>query len=273
MNFGDGANVWHHELLEEYKVTPSFFGIGTSPIVEGDLLVVNVGGTDAGVVAFDRATGKEVWKATSQGASYASPILATIGGERQLIFFTRQGLLSLEPKSGAVRFEKRWRSRMEASVNAATPIFVGDQIFLTSSYNTGAILLKATKNNVQEIWKGDDSLSAHFSTPVYVDGYLYGSDGRQEADARLRCVEFATGKVRWTHDGFGCGWAIAVQGMLLLLSEQGELILADASPKEYKERARFSLLSSPCRAAPALADGRLFARDDRKLVCVDLSLR
>ena len=193
VNLADGKNIWHHDLLDEYKVPPNFFGIGTTPLLEGDLVLVNVGGTDAGVVAFRKDTGKEAWRSTSQGASYASPIAVTIDGVRQVIFFTRQGFLALDPKTGTVLHEKRWRSRSEASVNAATPIVVGARVFLTTSYNTGAILLKVSSKEIQEIWKGDDSLSAHFTTPVYVDGYLYGSDGRQEEGGTLALHRFRHG--------------------------------------------------------------------------------
>src|SRR5262249_23075297 len=130
LDLAKGKKVWERDLLKDYTVPDSYFGVGSTPLVEGDLLLVNVGGDGAGVVAFDKATGKEVWKATSQGASYSSPVAATIDGVRHAIFFTRQGLLSLDPTKGTVRFEKRWRSRFDASVNAATPVVVGDQIFL-----------------------------------------------------------------------------------------------------------------------------------------------
>ncbi len=167
-----------------------------------------------------------------------------------------------------MRFTKRWRSRMNASVNAAAPVVVGDQLFLTASYGTGAVLLKVTKDGAEEVWHGDDSLSSHYNTPVYQDGYLYGIDGRQENGARLRCVELKTGKVKWEKDRFGCASLLLADGQIVALTEDGDLVLIDATPDGYKEKSRATVLKvAPCRAEIALADGKLYGRDGKKLVC------
>ncbi len=123
------------------------------------------------------------------------------------------------------------------------------------------------KDGVEEVWKSKEALSAHFSTPVAVGPYLFGAEGRQEEGASLRCIEWKTGKVRWTEPGFGCGSSIAVGDRLILLSEGGELILAKANGEKYEELARAEVLSRQVRAHPALAEGKLYARDERKLVC------
>ena len=130
-----------------------------SPLVVDNLVLVNVGGPGAGIVAFDTKSGKEVWKTTDHEASYASPVAATVGGERHVLFFTREGLVSLDPKDGRVRFSKRWRARINASVNAATPLVVGDLVFLSACYGTGALLAKIRAEGVTEVWKGDDVMS------------------------------------------------------------------------------------------------------------------
>ncbi len=257
----EGKPVWHLDLAREYRMRASFFGVGSTPLVAGDVLVLNVGAAGAGIVAFDKNTGKEVWKATDDEASYASPVAATIDGVRHLLFFTRAGLVSLDPAKGAVRFRKRWRSRMDASVNAATPLVIGDQVLITASYNTGAAMLKVKK----------EVLSSQYNTPVHHDGHLYGIDGRADVgEAELRCVDVKTGKVRWSQEKFGCSSIILADGHLIILTESGDLVLAEANPEKYREKARASLLTGPCRAHPALADGRLFARDGRKLVCWNL---
>jgi outer membrane protein assembly factor BamB len=272
LKLDNGDKVWRKALREEYKVARSFFGVATSPLVEGGRVLVNVGGKDgAGVVAFAADDGKEAWKAVDQDASYSSPVAADIDGARCVLFFAREGLVALDPADGSVRFSKRWRSRMEASVNAATPVVVGNQIFLTACYGTGAVLLKAKKDGVEEVWSGDKSLSCHFGTPIHLDGYLYGFDGREEEGARLRCIEMKGGKVQWTADGYGCGSMVLVQGCLIVLTEDGDLVLVKASPDGCKELARApALLKGPCRAQIALADGRLYARDGKRLVCWDL---
>jgi outer membrane protein assembly factor BamB len=269
LKLDNGEKVWRKPLLEEYRVGPSYFGVGTSPLVEGGRVLVNVGGKDgAGVVAFDADTGKEAWKAVNQDASYSSPVAADIDGVRCALFLTREGLVGLDPADGTVRFSKRWRSRMDASVNAASPVVVGDQIFLTACYGTGAVLLKAKKDGVEEVWKGDKQLSCHYGTPVCSDGFLYGFHGRQEEGAKLRCIDLKTGDVKWTADDFNCGSIILAQGNLIVLTEDGDLALVKATPEGFQQLARASgVLAGPCRAQAALADGRLYARGGKKLVC------
>jgi len=264
----EGKKVWEKSLARDYELRPSFFGIGTSPLLEGDLLLVNVGGKGAGIVAFDKASGREVWKATDDEASYSSPMAATVGGVRHVFFFTRTGLVGLDPKDGKVRFTKRWRARGEASVNAAAPLLIGDRLFLTASYDTGAVLLRVTKDGVEEVWSGNKSLSSHSNTPVEKDGYLYGIDGRQEQGPRLRCVELKTGTVKWEQEAFGCASMILADGLLIALTEGGELVLVEPTPEGYKEKSRATVLKDkPCRAEIALADGRLYGRDGKRLVC------
>jgi outer membrane protein assembly factor BamB len=265
-----GAKVWQEALTTKYKLRPNFFGVGTTPLVEGDLLIVNIGAKEAGVVAFNKDTGKEVWKATDQDASYASPVAATIDSVRHVIFLTRDGLLSLDPANGKERFSKPWRSRQNASVNAATPLVVGDEIFVTSSYNTGAMLARAKKDSVEEIWSNDTSLSAHFNTPMVHDGFLFGIDGRQEEGARLRCVEWKTGKVRWTQENFGCASLLLADGHVIALTEGGDLVLFEATPERYREKGRATGLAATCRAPLALANGRLYGRDAKELHCWNL---
>ncbi len=263
----DGERVWQRELLKDYNVPPSYFGVGTSPILEDSRLLVNVGARDAGIVAFDKDSGKEVWKATEDGASYSSPVAADIDGVRHVVFFTRYGIISLDPDNGNVRFRKRWRSRMDASVNAATPVVMDDRLFFTACYETGAILIRAKKDGIEELWSNDRSLSCHFGTPVYHEGYLYGFDGRQESGTEFRCIEARTGKVLWSKEGFGCGSMILADGKLIVLSEGGELVLVECKSDQYREKARAAVLTGPCRAHMALANGRLYARDNSKLVC------
>ncbi|HEV3263813.1 MAG TPA: PQQ-binding-like beta-propeller repeat protein [Gemmataceae bacterium] len=265
-----GKKVWARPLNEDYQVRKGFFGVATSPLVEAGLVLINVGGKDAGIVALAKDTGKEVWRATDHGASYSSPVAATIQGTRHVFFFTRQGLVSLDPRNGHVRFSKHWRSRLDASVNAAAPVVVGKHVFISACYQAGAALLRVDKDAAQEVWKSDDVLSNHYATSIHYDGYLYGFDGRQENGARLRCVEMKSGKVRWTQEGFGCGSMVVAGGNLIVLTEDGDLVLIEATPRAYREKARAVLLTKPCRALIALANGRLYARDGKKLVCVNL---
>lgn len=267
-----GKKVWDRALHTDYQVRESFFGVGTSPIVEGDKLLLNVGGKDAGIVAFDAATGKEIWKSTSDDASYSSPVAATVDGVRHVFFFTRAGIVSVDPANGKVRFSRPFRARLDASVNAAAPIVVGDQVFYSAEYATGEILLKVSKDKADEVWKSSQIMSCHYNTPVYHDGHLYGIDGRQEGgSARLRCIDWQTGKSKWAQKNFGCASLLLAEGQLIALCENGELALIEATPTAFKEKARVPVFkATPCRAEIALANGRLYARDGEKLICWNL---
>jgi outer membrane protein assembly factor BamB len=267
----DGKKVWERLLADDYPARKNFFGVGTTPVVESKLLLVNVGSPEAGIVAFDKESGKEVWKATSHHQSYSSPVVATLAGQRLAVFFTREGVVLLDPADGKVRFQMRWRARIDASVNAATPLVVGDQVFVTASYDTGALLINVTGDGAKEVWKSKQALSAHYNSCLYRDGYVYGIDGRQEQGASLRCIELKTGKVLWTREGFGCASMILVEGHIIALTENGELVLIEATPDAYREKSRVALFQNrPCRAEIALANGRLYARDGKRLVCIGL---
>ena len=266
-----GKKLWHRNLIADYKVPKGYFGVACSPLVVNGKILVNVGGKGAGVVAFDPANGNELWKASDDAASHSSPVAADIGGQTLAVFLTRRGLLALDPANGTVKYSHDWRPRIDASVNAASPLVWNGDIFLSVSYSTGGILLRPKGGELDEVWSNDKSLSCHYNTPVRVGEYLYGIHGRQDGGAaQLRCVEWKTGAVKWSQERFGVAWLIAVDGGLLALTEAGELIRFDASPDGFKERGRASILKTPTRAAPGLAGGRLFARDGEKLVCVKL---
>jgi len=266
-----GTKIWSRSVNEEYGVRQGYFGVGASPLVEGKLVLVNVGGRNAGIVAFALADGKEVWKATDDAASYASPVATTIDGKRRAVFFTREGVAILDPANGDVSFRKRWRSRNVASANAASPLLIGERLFVSACYETGALLLKLRQDGADAIWQNDDVMSNHYNTCVHHQGYLYGFDGRQEARPSFRCVELAAPKVRWNQPQFGCGSMVLADGNLIVLTEAGELLLAEATPEAYREKARARVFDDPpCRAQIALANGRLYGRDQRKLVCWNL---
>jgi len=273
LEFTTGKKLWAVDTRRVFDAPKGYFGVATSPLVDGDRVMVNVGGKTAGIVAFDVATGKTLWTSTSDEASYSAPVIADIAGQHTAVFFTRTGLAAIDPANGNVRCQYRWRARMAASVNAAAPIVVNDQIFLSASYGTGAVLLQVANNAVKPIWSGDESMSNHYSTSVYKDGYLYGFEGRQEFGQRLRCVELATGKVMWDVEDFGAGSLLIAGEALVIMRESGELALAPASPKAFRFASRAQLMPGVVRAFPALADGRYFVRNERQLSAFDLARR
>lgn len=268
---GTGKKLWARNLMADYRPAKGFFGVACSPLVLDKKLYVNVGAKGAGVVCFDAATGKEVWKSTDDGASYSSPVVGRFDGKPAVVFLTRAGLRVLDPTSGKSLYDFPWRPRDNNSVQAATPVVWNDEVFLTVSYSTGAALVKLKGGSAEEVWSNDKTLSSQYNTPVRVGDYLYGTHGRSDAGvAVLRCVEWKTGAVKWSEPKFGGASLIAVDGGLLALTEGGDLVRFDASAEGYKERARAALLAKPARPSPALANGFLYLRDGKQLVCVSL---
>jgi outer membrane protein assembly factor BamB len=260
-------------------VRKGFFGAAGSPLVEDGRVLQNVGGTEggkgAGIVAFNADTGAVLWTATNDAASYSSPVGATFGGKRTAVFFTRQGLVGLDPASGSILFQRTWHSRTSASVNAATPLVIGDVLFISATYETGAVALRVQGSELKELWSSDEVLSNHYATSVFHDGYLYGFHGRQEYNPSFRAVALASGQVRWSEDRFRAGTVTLVGDKLLILRETGELVLATASPQAFKPLARAQILPATARATPAISDGFLYARNEDTggndvLACFDL---
>jgi outer membrane protein assembly factor BamB len=271
LDFATGKRVWTVDTRQKFGADKGFFGQVCSPLVEGERVLLNLGGGHgAGIAAFDAQTGKVLWTATDNEAGYSVPIAVTIAGLRHALFFTRGGLVDADPATGQVRFQFPWRSRSQASVNAAAPIVVGNLVFLSASYGTGATLLEIDGAKVKQLWSSDDALSNHYATSVYRDGYLYGYHGRQEYGQSLRCIELKSGKVQWNADGFGAGTVTLAGDRLLLVRESGELVIAEASPKAFRILARAPLVPATVRAYPALADGKLYVRNERTLACFSL---
>ena len=270
VDLAKGTRLWSEDTMKRFGVPKGFFGAAGSPLVEGGRVIANVGGDKAGIVAFEAKTGKVLWSATDDDASYSSGVAATIGGRRLGVFLTRDSLVGLDPASGMVQFQRRWRARIAASVNAATPIIVGDEIFVSAQYGPGAGVLRVNGSQLTDVWTSDDVLSNHYATSVFYNGYLYGFHGRQEFGPSFRAVEFQTGTVKWSQEQFRAGSVLLAGDRLLITREGGELVLASASPQAFKPIARAQILQGVVRPYPALADGLLYVRNENTLVCLDL---
>jgi outer membrane protein assembly factor BamB len=275
IDLATGKPVWNVDTKTRFNVRKGFFGAAGSPIVEDGRVIANVGGDNAGIVAFNADTGAVLWTATSDEASYSSGVTATFGGKRAALFFTRAGLVALDPASGTVRFRKSWRSRSQASVNAASPVVVDNLIFISATYDTGAALLRVADDKLTDVWSSDEAMSNHYATSVVRNGVLYGFHGRQEFNPSLRAIDLMTGKVRWSEDRFHAGTVLLAGDVLVVVRETGELILAEASPQAFRPLARATILPPTLRAYPALADGFLYVRNSDTngrdtLACFDL---
>ena len=273
-SMAEGRRVWSVSTRDQFHADAGFFGFGCSPLVVGGKVLVNVGGRPgAGLMAFEAESGRVAWKLRDDEAGYASPVPTSMKGDGPptVLFFNREGLVGVNGSGGVESFAFPWRSRMSASVNAASPVVSGDEIFLTSSYGTGAVLLRRRGATLETVWSGDESLSAHFATPVLRAGFLYGFHGRQERGPELRCVEWTTGKVRWSEEGLGSGSVILAGDRLVLLLESGSLVVARAEPDRYSPLARAQVLGRVARAPFAMAGGKLYARDSRQWVALEVA--
>ena len=322
-----GEKVWMRDIQEDFDIPQWFFGIGCTPILENGKLFVLVGGQpNSGVVAFNAKTGETLWesggKDTWNGTemedsggrtyewtgeemivSYTSPILATIHGKRHLLCILRHGLVSFDPDTGKMNFKYWFRSRTHESVNASGPVVVGDQIFISSAYKVGAALLKINEDGkgYNVVWRDRRNMEAHWSTPIHVDGYIYGFSGRHEHMSDLRCLDLKTGEVKWTSNGFdgdladvlqnrvtgklthaktgepvyfyGRGSKIKVEDKFIVFGERGLLTLVKINPEKYEEisRATYKQIHYPSWPAPVLSRKRLYLRCEDMLLCLDLA--
>lgn len=276
VSLSDGKELWQRNTTEEFKPLEGYFGVGSSPVLYEDQLIVNVGGRDdSSVVAFNVVNGKTVWKTFTDAASYSSPVIASIDRSDVAIVVTRLHVTGIDPSSGKLLFSIPFGAR-GPTVNGATPVVLGNRVFLTASYNIGAMLFEINDSTAKEIWRNEELLASQYATPVRAlatSQTLFAIDGRQDlGSASLKCIDVDQQKVKWEETGFDYGTLIRVNQELLILTCGGELIRAAASPEGYKELSRVSVLKPTDSGyrLPALSNGRLYVRDDTTLKCLEL---
>ena len=269
LNVKNGKSLWQHDLKKEFNsVGPSDGGYASSPLVEGEMVLIEAGGAGGNAfVAFNKKSGQLIWKAESDIAGYSSPVVYTINGRRQIIFFSGDGAVAVAPESGKMLWRLPWKT--EGNVNAALPLFVPpDKVFISSGYGVGATLLRLKNENgnpaFEEIWK-TKSMQNIYPTSILQGNYLYGF-----SRSTLKCMEVNTAAEKWKQQGFGVGSLIYADGHLIVLSDKGKLALIEATPEAYKEKASAEILEGRCISVPALANGRLYLRNTKELVCLDL---
>jgi outer membrane protein assembly factor BamB len=268
----DGKTLWSHDTREEFQTSEGYFGAGSSPIIEADKVIVNVGGarSDAGVVAFSLETGKVLWHVAHEDASYSSPIAVTLGNTRHLIVETRLTTFSLDPANGRVRFRIPFGQR-GPTVNGANPTVIGDRLFLTASYGVGAVYAQIHDSSLETLWTSDDILSTQYATCIADKGVLYGLHGRDDVGrATLRCIDPDKQKVLWEKPDFGYATLLAADGKLIAQKTDGNILLIRCDRDKYNELASAPVFDTRTFALPALSAGRLYVRDERTLKCLDL---
>lgn len=279
LNAADGKVVWQHDIQAAFDGQNGTSGINkwgsaSSPVVEGDLVLVAGGGEGQSLLAFNKTTGALAWKKHTEKITHATPTPATLHGVRQVIFFTQSGLVSVEPKSGDVlwRFAFPWQTS-----TASSPIVYQDMVYCSAAYNVGAGACKVEKTatgwKATQLWRTPSELMNHWTTPVCKDGYIYGIFGTaRDGAAPLKCIEMATGKEMWSKPGFGGGGATTlVDGHVLVQGDKGPLVLVEATPKAYNEVARAQPLGGKCWTMAVVANGRIYARNTKEGICLDVT--
>lgn len=270
-----GKVVWKRDILREHNGKNISWQNAASPVIDGDLIFAAGGGKGQALLAFNKHDGKVVWKGQDDGMTHASPVVATILGVRQVIFFTQEGLVSLETKTGKLL----WRQEFPFKTStAASPVVSESIVYCSAGYGvgSGAYRISRTGDNwsSRELWRlrGNKPVVNHWSTPVVKNGFLYGMFGFKEfSDGPVKCVDLLSGKVMWEKAGFGPGNVILSGDTVIALGDAGQLVLIAADPKEYHELARADVLKGKCWSTPVLANGRIYARSTREGVCVDMS--
>ena len=278
LNAATGKPIWGHDIDKEFQGQSRTDGIdkwgnSASPVLDGDLVFLVGGGRDRSMMALDKKTGRVAWAHGNEKLTHATPALATIQGVRQVIFFTQSGLVACETISG----KELWRYAFPFSTStAASPVVFEDIVYCSAGYGVGGGACRISKNGDQlkatEIWRTEKKNVNHWSTPVCKDGYLYGLFGfKQFASEPLKCVDIKTGKEMWSHDGFGQGGVQLVGDHLVVQGDGGQIVMVDASPKEYNEVGRTQALAGKCWNMPVVSDGKLYARSTTEAVCLDVS--
>ncbi len=259
-----GKVVWEKNVQKETDSNVPEWGYAGAPLVQGKLLILNVG--KAGM-AVDKTDGKIVWKSEVDSAGYSTPYPITRDGKDLAILGSADNYVAVEVANGTPLWSYKWNTRY--AVNAADPILSGDTLFISSGYNKGCTLIKLTTSQPEKIWESK-VLKNQFNSSVLIDGHLYGIDGDQNSRCSLKCVSLKDGKEVWAEKSIGFGSLMAADGRLIILTEKGELVIAKATTEKFEEINRSQILSGRCWSAPVLANGKLFARNTPgHVVCLD----
>jgi len=260
-----GKIVWSKNVQKETGLPVPAWGFGGSPLVQEDLLLLNVG--EAGV-ALDKKTGKPVWKSAAQEPGYSTPLPFRRGDDGFLLFSSGKAYVAVNPKTGREAWRMKWITNY--GVNAADPIVDGDRVFISSGYGKGSTLLRLGAAEPEVLWQ-NKAIRTQMNPCVLLGGHLYGIDGDAASKTALKCIEFATGTEKWAQPIAGSGAVAAADGKLLVLCGNGELKVAPASPDGFTPTAKARVLEGKCWTVPVLANGRIYCRNaEGRVVCVDV---
>jgi len=259
-----GKKIWARNLQKEEGLKPPTWHFAGSPTIHGDLVLLNAG---AGGAALDKSTGKTIWKSAGVGAGYSTPVIANLNGKEIAGLFVKKDFICVDPKNGKQLLKFPWKTSYD--INSADPIFSGNTVFISSGYGTGGAVLKITGNQCSEVWRNKEMRNQCNSSLLW-QGHIYGFDGQVGGRGILKCIDYNTGQTRWERKGLGTGSLMLADNKLIILSEKGKLVIAEATPAGYKPLRQAQILTGKCWTMPVLANGKIYARNATgTLVCVD----
>jgi outer membrane protein assembly factor BamB len=261
-----GEAVWSKNLPNDFGIPIPHYGFAGSPLVEGDSLVINAGA----IFAFEKRTGAVIWKTDEYPAGYSSPVAFDVAGRRCLTILNADSLAILDAKTGSEISAYPWETG--SKINVATPIVTDIKIFIASGFGMGCVLLDVRHPESPEVvWK-NNNMHTHFNSCVCWEGNIYGFDGHVTRDEGfLTCLDFKTGDVNWKERSVRKGSLLIADGKIIAFQETGNLVVAEANPREYTELARAQVLGGRCWSPPTLANGLLYCRNAAgDLICLDL---
>ncbi len=272
-----GKQVWTHDLMKEFAGRNITWKNAASPVVDGNLVFLAGGGAGQSLLAFNKDTGALAWKSQDETITHSTPVVATIHGVKQVVFFMKSGLVSVAAADGKLLWKATYRFNVSTAI---TPVVAGDMVYCSAGYGVGGGAFKISKAGAafkaEQLWQtpGDKEVANHWSTPVFKDGHLYGMfQFKEYGTGALKCVELATGKVKWSKPGFGPGNVILLGGQVLALSDAGELVVVEAAPGAYQELSRAKAVAGKCWSTPVVSNGRVYVRSTKEAACFDVAAK
>jgi outer membrane protein assembly factor BamB len=267
-----GKVIWAVDIISEHDGKNITWKNASSPLLVDGLVIVCGGGKDQSMIGFDQTTGKVRWKSSEETLTHATPTLATLHGQTQVIFLCRSGLVSINPENGMQLWSQEFPFKVST---AASPVVANDLVFCSAGYGVGASVFKISKNvnqwDSETLWRKRNELMNHWSTPLFYEGHLYGIFGFKEyGKAPLQCIDIKTGEITWSKEGFGPGNLIRSGEKLIVLSDDGQLVIVSATPQKYLEFERRKLLTGKCWSTPILGDNYLLARSTKEAALLPL---
>ncbi len=274
LNATNGQTVWAKDLRAQFGGSVISWQNAASPLIEGDLLLVNCNASPNRLLALRLSDGSVAWRKLDYAMTHATPVPATIHGVRQVIFMTQFGLVAVNPRTG----DEFWRSAFPYNTStAASPAVDGDIVYCAAAYSVGSVAVQVTQSGAtlaaSALWARRPSRMIHWSTPVVVNGYVYGLYGQdQEGTAPMRCLDLRTGQDRWSQPDFGMGSTLLVDGNILALTDYGDVVLVQPNSAEYRELGRFTAVTGNCWNSPAVSDGTLYIRSAAEVAAFDVAV-